>query len=180
MCDSVGWVSFCKRMASLESLAHGPPLSIPFSQLPGGQSQMLRAAKVFTKVTWVLTSASLLLLSLWLLLLSRALWRCLSSCRFFFSSRCCSRLCLFVTWKRRLPPESPARGHSLHQWTGNAGLTDAKGTDCLSTRTEKTHLTDQKWVISHYCSNLHLNLYPPAELANKINSILLINQFKMT
>ena len=47
---------------------------------------MLRAAKVFTKVTWALASASLLLLSLWPLL-SRALCRCLSSCRFFFSSR---------------------------------------------------------------------------------------------
>ena len=56
---------------------------------------MLRAAKVFTKVTWALASASLLLLSLWLLL-SGALWRCLSSCRLFFSGRCCSRLCLFV------------------------------------------------------------------------------------
>lgn len=83
--------------------------SFPFrsSRLPEGQSQMLRAAKVFTKVTCVFASASLRLLSLWPLLLSRALWRCLSSCRFFFSSRCCSRLCLLVTWKRR-PCELPA------------------------------------------------------------------------
>lgn len=34
-------------------------------------------------------------------------------------------------------------------------------------------------IIFHHCSNLHLNFYPFAQLANKINSILLINQFKM-
>lgn len=50
-----------------------PPFSTHFSQLPTGLSQMLRAAKVFTKVTCALVSASLLLLSLWPLLLPRAL-----------------------------------------------------------------------------------------------------------
>lgn len=82
-------------------LAGTPGLQCLSSTSQGPESQMLRAAKVFTKVTCVFTSASLLLTSLWLLLLSRALWRCLSSCRFFFSSRCCSLRCLFETWKRQ-------------------------------------------------------------------------------
>lgn len=99
--------------------AHPSPL--------GAEHQMFRAAKVFTKVTCVFTSASLLLASLWLFLLSRALWRCLSSCRFFFSSRCCSLRCLFVTWKRRV-------GH----W-----CCETMGYWALLARTEKTSLRDQ-------------------------------------
>lgn len=95
--------------------------------LSGAEHQMFRAAKVFTKVTCVFTSASLLLASLWLFLLSRALWRCLSSCRFFFSSRCCSLRCLFVTWKRRV-------GH----W-----CCETMGYWALLARTEKTSLRDQ-------------------------------------
>lgn len=69
--------------------------------LSGPESQMFRAAKVFTKVTCVFMSASLLPVSLLPFLFSRALRRCLSSWRFFFSSRCCSRRCLFVTWNRQ-------------------------------------------------------------------------------
>lgn len=33
-------------------------------------------------------------------LLWRTFCRCLSSCRFFFSKRCCSFLCLFEAWER--------------------------------------------------------------------------------
>lgn len=100
------------RLCSWVGSVGGPKACLPGSRgtaphfhslltTPGRRwRQMLRAAKVFTKVTCSLASASLLL-SLWLLLLSRALRRCRSSCRFFFSKRCCSRRCLFVTWKRR-------------------------------------------------------------------------------
>lgn len=76
MCELVGeccGLSCCERTASGESLLHSAPFSIRTLQLPEGQSQMLRAAKVFTKVTCVFASASLRLLSLWPLLLSRAL-----------------------------------------------------------------------------------------------------------
>lgn len=72
----------------------GTSSSVRSGPLPGGWSQMLRAAKVFTRVTCALVSVSL-----GPLLLSRALCRCRSSWRFFFSSRCCSFLCLFVTFE---------------------------------------------------------------------------------
>lgn len=133
--SSVGCVSFCERWALLgkPGTRHSTFRSLLTSPRGAG-SQMLRAAKVFTKVTCVLASASLRLLSLWPLLLSRALWRCLSSCRFFFSRRCCSLLCLLVTWKRR--QVSCPHGDPLPK--ADTGLTDRERghTPPLSKNTE--------------------------------------------
>lgn len=134
------------------------------------ESQMLRAAKVFTKVTCVLASASLRLLSLWPLRLSRALWRCLSSCRFFFSRRCCSRLCLLVTWKRRLRGELLAQGTQMLPAEGSCRANGYQGHRLPLSKNREKPPNRPEVVISHHGSNLHLRFYPLAELVNEINS----------
>lgn len=70
-----------------------------------------------------------------------------------------------------------------HQAKGTHGDTRGQSQEvmgCFSARTEKTHLIDQKWCLSHHSSNLHLNFYLFAELAKEINSILLKIQYTMT
>lgn len=141
---------------------------------------MLRAAKVFTKVTWAPASASLLLLSLWLLLLASALGRCRSSCRCCFSSRRCSLRCLLLTWKRRPLGEQPARltrAAACSRETRGWRMQRAQTASHWEQR--KTHWRP-KLLCFPFSLKFTFKLIPLAELANKISFLLLVSQFKMT
>lgn len=78
-------------------------------------SHIFRAAMVFTKVIWLSESTSVLLLSAQLLLLAKTFCRCLSSCLFFFSSRCCSFFCFLNTWEGENKNKAESR-HSVPSW----------------------------------------------------------------
>lgn len=78
-------------------------------------SHIFRAVMAFTKVIWLSESVSLLLLSAQLLLLAKTFCRCLSSCLFFFSSRCCSFFCFFDTWKGKYE-NKVENSHLLPSW----------------------------------------------------------------